>query len=57
MKVLAHPRWEDFTYEYVHDNPSGWMGDGYTVDEKNKTVSVDYLDDEQIDFPPAVRQD
>ncbi|PLB49298.1 putative flavin-binding monooxygenase [Aspergillus steynii IBT 23096] len=57
MQVLSHPRWEDFTYEYVHDNPNGWIGDGCTKDERNKTIEVDYLDDEQVDFPEAVTQD
>lgn len=54
MKALAHPRWEDFEYEYVSDNPCGWLGDGWTEDEKNKTINVDYLDDDQIDFPTPV---
>ncbi|KAL1999871.1 hypothetical protein VTN02DRAFT_3873 [Thermoascus thermophilus] len=54
MKALAHPRWEDFEYEYVGDNPCGWLGDGWTEDEKNKTINVDYLDDDQIDFPTPV---
>ncbi|KAI9037717.1 uncharacterized protein KD926_000058 [Aspergillus affinis] len=54
MKVLGHPRWEDFAYEYVNDNPNGWLGDGRTLNEKNKAIDVAYLNDEQIDFPPAV---
>ncbi|KAL4945074.1 hypothetical protein BDV06DRAFT_219606 [Aspergillus oleicola] len=54
MKALASPRWEDYTYEYVNDNPNGWIGDGWAEDEKNKIISVDYLDDDQIDFPSAV---
>lgn len=54
MKALAHPRWEDFTYEYEHDNLCGWLGNGWTVNEKNKTVNVDYLNHDQIDFPSAV---
>ncbi|KAL3460586.1 hypothetical protein BJX64DRAFT_262573 [Aspergillus heterothallicus] len=54
MKALAHPRWEDYTYEYVNDNPNGWIGDGWAEDERNKIINVDYLDDEQIDFPTAV---
>jgi hypothetical protein len=51
MKAFANPRWEDFEYEYVDDNASGWLGDGWTENEKNNVINVDYLDDEQIDFP------
>lgn len=53
MKALAHPRWEDFVYEYVNDNPMGWIGNGWTVEEKTKQVRVDYLNRDQIDFPPV----
>lgn len=51
MKAFANPRWEDFEYEYVDDNPTGWLGDGWTENEKYNRISVDYLDDDQIDFP------
>ncbi|OJJ85151.1 flavin-containing monooxygenase [Aspergillus glaucus CBS 516.65] len=51
MKALVHPRWEDYEYEYVNDNPNGWIGDGWTENEKYKRINVDYLDDDQIDFP------
>ncbi|KAL4883949.1 hypothetical protein BJY04DRAFT_183569 [Aspergillus karnatakaensis] len=54
MKALANPRWEDYTYEYVNDNPNGWIGDGWAEDERNDIINVDYLDDDQIDFPTAV---
>ncbi|KAL4927567.1 flavin-containing monooxygenase [Aspergillus undulatus] len=54
MKALASPRWEDYAYEYVNDNPNGWLGDGWAEDERNKIISVDYLDDDQVDFPTAV---
>ncbi|KAJ5321431.1 hypothetical protein N7476_004433 [Penicillium atrosanguineum] len=54
MKVFAHPRWEDFDYEYVNDNPTSWFGDGWTEKEKNDTIDVDYLDDDRIDFPIPV---
>lgn len=57
MKVLAYPRWEDFEYQYVNDNPNGWIGDGWAKAEKDKTISVDYLDDDQIDFPVPVTDD
>ncbi|KAF4447086.1 hypothetical protein FALBO_16988, partial [Fusarium albosuccineum] len=53
MKVFANPRWEDFDYQYLQDNSNGWIGNGWTQDEKDKTINVDYLDDNQIDFPPA----
>lgn len=55
MKVFANPRWEDFDYKYVNDNPTSWFGDGWTEKEKNKMIDVDYLDDDQIDFPPPVK--
>lgn len=51
-KTLAHPRWEDFDYEYEKDNGGSWLGNGWTVAEKEKTVNVDYLNRDQIDFPP-----
>jgi len=54
MKALAHPRWEDYEYEYVDDNPNGWIGDGWTENEKYKRINVDYLDDDQVDFPSVV---
>ncbi len=54
MKALSSPRWEDYTYEYVNDNPNGWIGDGWAEDEKNKIINVDYLDDDRIDFPSTV---
>ncbi|KAL4772701.1 hypothetical protein BDW60DRAFT_216331 [Aspergillus nidulans var. acristatus] len=54
MKALAHPRWEDYTYDYVNDNPNGWLGDGWAEDERNGIISVDYLDDDQVDFPTSV---
>ncbi|KAE8146765.1 hypothetical protein BDV25DRAFT_45725 [Aspergillus avenaceus] len=51
LKALTHPRWEEFTYEYVNDNANGWLGNGWTENEKQQTVNVNYLDDEQVDFP------
>ncbi|CAI7582011.1 unnamed protein product [Penicillium bialowiezense] len=56
MKAFAHPRWEDFEYEYVNDNAFGWLGDGWTENEKQHTINVDYLDDDQIDFPPIAHR-
>ena len=54
LKTMAHPRWEDFEYEYVNDNPDGWIGDGWTENEKQKRINVDYLDDDQIDYPQVL---
>ncbi|KAJ5531135.1 hypothetical protein N7527_004528 [Penicillium freii] len=51
IKAFANPRWEDFDYEYVRDNATGWLGDGWTENEKNNLINVDYLDDDQVDFP------
>lgn len=51
MEALAHPRWEDFNYTYIKRNPLGWFGNGWTVNERNKTINVDYLNEENIDFP------
>lgn len=56
MKVFSNPRWEDYHYEYLNDNPMGWIGDGWTENEKYKKINVDYLDDDQIDFPPPAVQ-
>lgn len=57
MRALEHPRWEDFVYEYVHDNPYGWIGNGWTLEEKEKRVRVDYLNRDQIDYPPVPTAD
>ena len=54
MKIFENPRWEDFEFDYVNENPTGWLGDGWTENERNRCVNVDYLDDENIDFPPKV---
>ncbi|KAI1613524.1 cyclohexanone monooxygenase [Exophiala viscosa] len=52
-EALANPRWEDFVYEYVDDNAGAWIGNGWTVNEREKKVNVDYLNRDQIDFPPV----
>jgi hypothetical protein len=54
MKALAYPRWEDYTYDYVNDNPNGWIGDGWTENEKLNKINVDYLNDDEVDFPTNV---
>ena len=51
IKTLSNPRWEDFQYEYVNDNPNGWLGDGWSQDEKDENIKIDYLDDDAINFP------
>ncbi|KAJ5595436.1 uncharacterized protein N7459_001644 [Penicillium hispanicum] len=53
MKALSNPRWEDFNYVYGNDNAVAWLGDGWTENEKNHRIDVDYLDDDQVDFPPT----
>jgi len=37
LKALAHPRWEDYNYEYLHEgnNRLHWLGDGQTVADKD----------------------
>lgn len=51
MEALAHPRWEDFDYTYVNENPFGWFGNGWTENERRREINVDYLNAENIDFP------
>lgn len=54
LKIFSNPRWEDFEYEYINDNPNGWIGDGWTAAEKLRSFDVNYLDDDQVDFPTPV---
>jgi len=45
--TLLNPRWEDFDYEVMHEieeNILGWMGNGITTAQKNKTFATEYLD-------------
>lgn len=51
FKAMAHPRWEDYEYGYINGNPNGWLGNGWTDNEWNKTINVNYLDDDQVDYP------
>ncbi len=53
MDALSHPRWEDYDYTYVNSNSFGWFGNGWTQNELDKNINVDYLDVENIDFPIA----
>lgn len=57
LKTFSNPRWEDFEYEYINDNPNGWIGDGWTAAEKVGSFDVNYLDDDQIDFPTPVEEE
>lgn len=37
VRVMAHPRWEDYNYEYLDEaegNRLYWFGDGSTYNEK-----------------------
>lgn len=51
MEAFSRPRWEDFDYSYVNANPFGWFGNGWTQNELEKKINVDYLNEENIDFP------
>lgn len=51
METFSHPRWEDYEYSYVNSNPFGWFGNGWTQNEIDKRINVDYLNEENIDFP------
>ncbi|CAI7587263.1 unnamed protein product [Penicillium crustosum] len=49
MEALSHPRWEDYEYQYLNNNPVSWLGDGWT--EVGRTEGSNrsfYLDDERI---------
>ncbi|RDL41770.1 Uncharacterized protein BP5553_01749 [Venustampulla echinocandica] len=51
METLAHPRWEDYEYIHRNGNPFGWFGNGWTENEINQNINVDYLNEENIDYP------
>jgi hypothetical protein len=51
MEAFSHARWEDYEYTYVNSNKFGWFGNGWTQNELDKKINVDYLNDENIDFP------
>jgi len=38
LRVLEHPRWEDFEYEPLDEikNRFHWLGDGQTYNDKTK---------------------
>lgn len=49
---LENPRWEDFEYESLpgHD-PLEWLGNGWTVADKERGDLSYYLD--EVDYPPV----
>ena len=51
MQAFSTPRWEDYEYNHINANPFGWLGNGWTQNELDNTINVDYLNDENIDFP------
>ncbi|KAF9566936.1 FAD/NAD(P)-binding domain-containing protein [Agrocybe pediades] len=56
IRALAHPRWEDFNYEYLHEgnNRFHWLGDGQTVADRDPDADKAwYMRPENIDFPPV----
>ncbi|KIM76405.1 hypothetical protein PILCRDRAFT_648853 [Piloderma croceum F 1598] len=56
LRVLEHPRWEDFDYEPLNEikNRFHWLGDGQTYNDKTKTGDrAWYLRDSEVDIPPS----
>lgn len=54
LRVLEHPRWEDFDYEQLHEikNRFHWLGEGQTYNEKTMTGDrAWYLRDSEVDIP------
>lgn len=52
VKTLERPRFEDYEYTYVEGNPVAWLGNGFTVCERDaKSDKSKYLDPESIDYP------
>ncbi|KAH0841216.1 putative sterigmatocystin biosynthesis monooxygenase stcW [Fonsecaea pedrosoi] len=55
LYAQRHPRWEDFDYTYLDEmegNPMSWLGNGYTLADYSGGSRTNYLDPEEIDFPP-----
>ena len=42
LKVLSKPRWEDFDYAFVDENPVAWLGDGSTRADTNAELDKSY---------------
>ncbi|KAK9460471.1 uncharacterized protein V1516DRAFT_626211 [Lipomyces oligophaga] len=54
IHVFDHPRWEDYDYKYVNDNPFEWFGNGWSNIEKEEgTDRSYYLNPNIVDFPPV----
>ena len=52
VKVLEKPRYEDYEYTYLDGNEIGWMGNGFTLCERDfESDKSQYLDPENIDYP------
>ena len=46
VATLSKPRWEDFDYTYVDENPIGWFGDGWSIGDRSGDPKLQtyYLD-------------
>ncbi|KAH6880730.1 flavin-binding monooxygenase [Thelonectria olida] len=52
VKTLEKPRFEDYDFTYVGGNKVAWLGDGFTVCERDDVVGKSkYLDPENVDYP------
>lgn len=52
VKTLEKPRFEDYEYTYLDGNAVGWLGNGFTVCEREfDSDKSSYLDPENIDYP------
>ncbi|MCJ1478111.1 hypothetical protein MMC13_006787 [Lambiella insularis] len=49
IKALESPRYEDFEYTYVDENPFGWFGDGWSSgDRQDDADRTYYLDNQRM---------
>lgn len=52
VKVLEKPRFEDYDFTYVNGNSKAWLGNGFTVCERDlESDKSQYLNPENVDFP------
>ncbi|CAK7199559.1 hypothetical protein SEUCBS139899_002239 [Sporothrix eucalyptigena] len=54
VKTLETPRWEDYEYTYLDgtNNSVAWLGNGFTMCERDKASDKStYLDPKNIDYP------
>ena len=52
VKALEKPRFEDYEYTYVHGCDTAWLGNGFTVSERDfVSDKSQYLDPQNIDYP------